>query len=271
LNAAIAAHRLGALVRLVGRVGEDDAAGLLRRQLLDEGVDTRALETVPGTATSVSAIVVDPAGTRQIYNHRGDALALAHGLDTALLEGADVVLVDPRWVGGAAAALEWARRHAVLSVLDADVAPVADLRRLVSLARWAVFSEPGLAVFAPGQAMQQGLGLALQAGCEAAMVTRGERSLLWQRRHGPLLEAAVPRVKATDTTGAGDVFHAALALALAEGMADRAAAAFASAAAALKCKAGQGVFGAPRRAQVEAFLRRWPPHNAGSGPTIPTP
>ena len=51
LNASIAAARLGASVRLIGRVGSDDGARWLRRHLAAEGVEPRGLESVPGTRT----------------------------------------------------------------------------------------------------------------------------------------------------------------------------------------------------------------------------
>lgn len=247
LNASIAAARLGASVRLLGRVGEDDAASFLRQSLRHENVEARGLETVAGALTSVSAIAVDARGERQIFNHRGDALQRAHALDLRQLAGADVVLTDPRWCAGAASALRWAREHGLPSVLDADVAPREDLRALVALAHWAVFSEPGLLCFAPGVPTRAALALALQKGCQVAVVTRGARSLFWMRRGQTLQEMQVPQVKTRDTLGAGDVFHGALAVALGEGLTDSQALAFAAAAAAFKCKNGEGVFGAPWR------------------------
>jgi sulfofructose kinase len=255
-NAAVAAARLGAAVRLIGRVGSEPDVQRLRKRLRTEGIEDRALLSVPGARTSVSAIVVDACGERQIFNHRGDAIARGPALDERVLQGADVVLADPRWVAGARRALGWARARGVVSVLDADVAPQADLLALVPLAQWVVFSEPGTQAFAPGSDETQTLARALALGCEAAMVTRGERDVLWQRRGGALRSASVPQVDAVDTTGAGDVFHAALGIALAEGRADDDAVAFAAMAASLKCLQGPGVLGAPRRADVEGALRR---------------
>ena len=250
LNASIAAARLGASVRLLGRVGDDAAATFLRQRLSHENVEARGLETVSGAVTSVSAIAVDARGERQIFNHRGDALERAHALDLRQLGGADIVLADPRWRAGAESALRWAREQGLPSVLDADIAPREDLCALVALAGWAVFSEPGLQCFAPGRETRAALTQALHAGCEVAMVTRGPRSVLWMRRQGTLQEAKVPRTRARDTLGAGDAFHAALAVGLGEGMAEFKAVAFAVAAAALKCQNGQGAFGAPRRADL---------------------
>jgi len=262
-NASIAAARLGAAVRMIGRVGDEVAVHLLRDRLRIEGVEDRGLERVPGALTSVSAIVVDARGERQIFNHRGDAIDRAHRLDVRVLHGANVVMADPRWAAGAVDALCWARSRRVISVLDADVAPQDDLHRLVPLAQWVVFSEPGLAAFAPGCDTQTGLARALQLGCEVAMVTCGERPVLWRRHDGPLRRQSVPQVPAVDTTGAGDVFHAALAVALGEGRAEADAVVFAAMAAALKCLGGPGVLGAPTRAAVERALRQREPAQTG--------
>ncbi|MBX9874054.1 MAG: sugar kinase, partial [Beijerinckiaceae bacterium] len=61
-------------------------------------------------------------------------------------------------------------------------------------------------------------------------------------------------VAAVEPLGAGDVWHGAFALALAEGQGERAAIRFASAAAAIKCTRFGGRSGAPRRQEIEAFL-----------------
>jgi sulfofructose kinase len=61
-----------------------------------------------------------------------------------------------------------------------------------------------------------------------------------------------------DTLGAGDVWHGAFALALAEGRPEPAAVRFASAAAALKVQRAGGRAGAPTRGELEAFLATQP-------------
>ena len=252
-NAAVAMARLGAHVKLLGRVGDDAAGAFVRQAVQSSGVHT-VLETVAHSYTSVSSVVVDAHGERQIFNHRGDALDKAHTLEVHQLQGARAVLVDPRWCEGALAALQWAQAHQVLSVLDADVAAQADLLLLVPAAQWAVFSEPGLACYAPDAASPaDALTTALAAGAQVAMVTLGERGVLWTRGQGIKMLPSF-QVKAVDTTGAGDVFHAALTLALSESMGETSAIRFASAAAALKCMQRYGVLGTPSRQQVEEYL-----------------
>ena len=253
-NAAIAMARLGANVRLLGRVGDDIAGDFVRGQVQAHKVHA-FLEPVELAHTSVSSVIVDAHGERQIFNHRGDAIAKAHALDTQQLEGAHALLTDPRWCDGALAALQWAAQRGVLSVLDADVAPQSVLHKLVPTARWAVFSEPGLHCFAPQLSQEAALRLALASGAQVAMVTLGERGVVWCEQGSSLVhEQDGFSVRALDTTGAGDVFHAALTIALSENAAHADAVRFASAAAALKCTQRHGVLGTPTRSAVEDFL-----------------
>jgi sulfofructose kinase len=148
-------------------------------------------------------------------------------------------------------------------VLDGDVAPRADLQRLVGLAAWTVCSEPGVAALLglsfdgalDAAVAQRGLAEVLAHGAEVAVVTMGERGLWWQRRGGAASHlAAFDAGSVVDTLGAGDVFHGALAVALSERRGDLDALRFASAAAALKCLRPGGVAGAPYRAEVDAYL-----------------
>ena len=87
--------------------------------------------------------------------------------------------------------------------------------------------------------------LAVTSSAEGVYWLDGDRV-----RHEPAFA-----VETVDTLGAGDIFHAAFALALAEGRDERAALRFANAAAALKCTRPGGGAGAPRRHEVETFLK----------------
>jgi sulfofructose kinase len=256
LHASMACARLGAAARLMARVGDDAAAAFLRRRLAEAGVQAEGVESVRGASTSLASVIVDAQGARQIYIHRGDAIERAHALDTRQLEGADVVLADPRWPDGAAAALLWARAHNVPSLLDADVAPLTALDRLVPLARWVAFSKPGFALWSRGRAREAALRDAVALGPALALVTLGADGACWTDGSGSLHTHSAPPVQARDTTGAGDVFHAALALALAEGRAVPDAVAWACAAAAFKCERGRGADGAPRRRELQRWLRQ---------------
>jgi sulfofructose kinase len=144
-------------------------------------------------------------------------------------------------------------------MLDGDISPAQDLTALVPWADWVVFSEAGL-IHAYGVGGEAGLDLALKADAHgraplAVAQTLGSQGVCWKRAGQPLQhQPAWPVGPVVDTLGAGDVFHAALGLALWEGMGDATAMGWASAAAALKCLQPQGILGAPTRAAVMAFL-----------------
>ena len=73
---------------------------------------------------------------------------------------------------------------------------------------------------------------------------------------GAICSAEAFKVDTVDTTGAGDVFHGAFALALAGGSTEVDALRFASGAAALKCTKPGGRDGIPNAEELTEFLRK---------------
>jgi sulfofructose kinase len=195
----------------------------------------------------------------------GSALVKPPDFDAVLLEGCDLLLADPRCPLWAEAALRGMRERGRPSVFDGDVAPPADLRRLAGLAHWAVFSSQGMRAWLgltveddlTDDHLVRGLDELLEAGAEVAVITQGERGLRWRRRgRPPQSMAAYEAGPVVDTLGAGDVFHGALGVALAEGQSDDDALRFASMAAALKCTGAGGIAAAPSGDQVRAAQAR---------------
>ncbi len=252
-NAAIAVARLGGRAVFWGRVGDDTNADIIADELTAEGVDIAGLRRCPGARTPVSAVLVDRVGERVTLSFRGEGLETDPGwLPLERLEQAAALLCDPRWPQASALALRAARARGLPSVLDAERSETRLLHELVPLVGHAIFSVTGLQNFAPGPSQAEALRRALAAGVtELAAVTRGEKGVLWLRP-GEKKPHDMPafRVEARNTTGAGDVFHGAYALAIAEGQGIEAALRFASAAGALRAQEGA----TPRRAEVEAML-----------------
>jgi sulfofructose kinase len=87
-------------------------------------------------------------------------------------------------------------------------------------------------------------------------VTDGPHGVYWLD-HSGLRHMPAFKVNAIDSLGAGDAFHGAFTLALAEGRDLVDAMRFASATAALKCTKFGGASGAPQRVEVEEFLLRF--------------
>jgi sulfofructose kinase len=263
-NAAVALARLGGHVAFCGPVGDDAAADVFERHFKREGVDVQRMQRLGGHSSSVSAIIIDGQGERMIFNHRGSALTANAPLDVQCLAGCQALWVDPRCPAWALQALQWARANGVPSMLDGDISPAQDLTTLVPWADWVVFSEAGL-VNAYGVGGEAGLDRALQADANgraplAVAQTLGANGVCWKRAGQALMRQPAWAVgPVVDTLGAGDVFHAALGLALWEGMDDVQAMRWACAAAALKCLRPHGILGAPSRAEVMAFLAQASP------------
>jgi len=257
-NAAVAAVRLGARVRFWGPTGQDNTGTFVAAQLAADGVDVSGLRAFDGLTTSTSAVLVDDRGERLVVGYRGTALqAPADWLPVSQLREAGALLADVRWPAGAAAALDAARAAGVPAILDGEVAVPGILHDLAGRADHVVFSERGLEAFA-GDDADAGLREAIARGASVAAVTLGERGVRWIEARAPAEVRVMPAfaVEVVDTLAAGDIFHGAYAVAIAEGCGIAEAMRFASAAAALKCTVSGGRKGAPVRAAVEQFLAR---------------
>jgi ribokinase len=219
-NQAVAARRLGAEVRFIGCVGDDPAGVAIRTQLVAEGIDVAGLFATAAAATGTALIVVDAAGRNQITVAPG----ANHCLDVDMLATRIADLAWPQVLlcqfetpmATVAWALREARAAGAITVLNpAPIRPVPDeIWPLVD------YLTPNL-----GEAERLTGGLAdpqaaaralLDRGVGTVIVTLGERGAL-ACTGDTVLRVPAPEVIAVDTTGAGDAFNGALAVACAEG------------------------------------------------------
>jgi sulfofructose kinase len=256
-SAAVCVARLGGAAALAGRLGEDDTGRRLTEELQREGVDTAWLRRFPGVRSPMSAVMVDEAGERSIMAFSDPRMpADAAWLTPALSGGA--VLADLTWPQGALALFGRAQDAGLPRVLDADRFrhPPAIVRELVEAASHAIFSRPGLAQLTGHDGLAAGLATLAGAGPLVA-VTDGADGVFWLDG-ATLRQQRPPPITALDTTGAGDAFHGAFALALARGQGLLPALRFATAVAAAKCTVAGGRAGLPTPAGLAAFLRHHP-------------
>lgn len=254
-NAAVAVAALGGNSRYVGRVGADPVGSRIVAGLAASHVDVSGVEIRRGVGSPLSAVLVDAAGERIIINHTSDDLFAGDDPGTAGdIEGADAVLVDVRWPVGAVTALQAAASAGIPAVFDFD-RPMADGgANLLDRATHVVCSQAALAATTGTDDPEAGLRELGERTTAWLAVTAGGAGMWWLDGGDVHHLPAFP-VDVVDTVGAGDVFHGAFALALAEGSAAPEAARFASAAAALKCSRPGGREGTPGRHEVEALLK----------------
>lgn len=260
-NQAVAARRLGAEVRLIGCVGDDASGREIRQALAGEGIGVDALLTTGTAATGTALIVVDAEGRNQIAVAPGANRALTTD-DVDRRDGdfawAEVVVVSlevPR--ASARRALERARRHGTPTILNPAPPPEGGLDFL-GLADYATPNEheaarlTGLTLAGVEDAGR--VAAAVRArGAAHAVLTLGAGGAFADGPGGRVRVPAFP-VAAIDTTGAGDAFNGALAVALAERRTLAEAVRFASAAAALACTRRGAQPSMPVRVEVEQRL-----------------
>ncbi|WP_235890787.1 sugar kinase [Pararhizobium mangrovi] len=255
-TAAVTVAKLGGDARFWGRAGDDPAGHVMRDQMAGEGVDTRWFRLFEQARSSVSGVFVDRAGERHIVNFRGGDMPEDAGwLPLSDIREAGCVLADPRWPEGAVAAFDAARKAGVATVLDGDVADTQVFERILPFTDHAIFSEPALRALAGSRTSDALEAIEARFGCTVVAVTLGGEGVAW-RCKGTEMRLPAHEVAVVDTNGAGDVFHGAYALAVANGMQVAEAMRFASAAAALKCTRPDGRSAIPTFDEVIQFQRK---------------
>jgi len=257
VNAAIAVARLGGHAHYAGPLGHpgDTVSNQLIDQMTREGVGTIGVVRVPDATAPVSGIFVDAAGERMITTYRDKRIESARIADPdRLVAGMSMLLADNRFPHFVKPVCEAARRQGIPVVLDADRPTVED-DPLFLVPTHVVFSSECLRATTGQDDLAAGL-MRMTAHSNAFLAVSDGAGAVRYVAGGTVKSLPVFKVDAVDTLAAGDVFHAGVALALAEGRDEVTAMRFGSAAAAIKCTRFGGSMGAPKRAEVDALLAR---------------
>jgi sulfofructose kinase len=254
-TAAVAVAAMGRHVTYWGRLGDDAVATRLIELLRAHGVSELRVKRSPGGKSGTAAVVVDPKGERLLAAFRGAGLDDDPSwLPFDELDRADMLLVDTRWPAASRRALIEARRRRVPSVLDCDLGERELLIELTAAADHTIFAAPGLWRIAGTEDIEAGLRIAQSRTSGLVGVTLGARGACWLDKGALRHQRAFP-VAARDTTGAGDTFHGAYAIAIAEKRPIAEAMRFAAACAAIKAERGEGWDGMPDREAVAKLLQ----------------
>ncbi len=264
-TAAAALTRLGTKASVWSRVGDDLIATDIITELRQYGVNTKAIERVSGCYSTNATVVIDEAGERFIVSYSDPQLykrdVSLNETQQAFIQRHDCVLVDTRWTGAALAALQFARRAGIPTVLDGEVSVDHAVRELAPLAEHAVLSYKGLLDLLElpddTQLSDHDLGDALKLlevrFNNRVYVTRGAAGAYCMEA-GKLCNVPSYAVDVVDTLGAGDVFHGAFCHFLLKRYKAERILRYACAAAAMKCTAGGGRGCLPTMEMLERFL-----------------
>ncbi|MEU6142319.1 ribokinase [Streptomyces sp. NPDC047081] len=251
-NQAIAAARAGATVSMIGAVGTDAYGPQLRSTLEHSGVDTDLLRTIEGPSGTAHIVVDDEGGNAIVVipGANGTVDHLAPG-DEGLIASADALLLQleipmPAVVAGAQAA----RAHGVRTVLTP--APAQPLPPELLTATDLLVANEYEAITLTGRTDAVDAATALLETVPAVVVTLGAAGSLYLARGAEPLAVPAPQVTAVDSTGAGDTFVGALAVALGAERPIREALSWAAAAAALSVQRPGASASMPYRSEIEA-------------------
>jgi len=203
-NQAIAAARAGAQVAMIGATGDDAFARELVEALTGAGVDSAGIRRLAGPS-GIAVITVDDNGENTIVvapgaNGRLTGLTAA---DLATIRGAELLLLQlevPLEIVTAAAESAAAARVPVM--LNPSPAVPLPPNLLASLT---------LLVLNEGEA--QTLGADNLAEVPYVVTTLGSAGARYRGPAGDQIVATPPAVRTVDTTGAGDAFTGAFAVA----------------------------------------------------------
>jgi sulfofructose kinase len=270
-NAAVTVARLGGTAAFAGYLSTDVFGELHFRELVSEGVMTDLVVRGDFPAM-ISSIIVKPDGKRTVVTHKDTIPVLEPDRVDFTKVRPRAILFDGHQPAISVPLAVKAREQNIPTVLDAGSVHKGTLE-LAPLCGCLAASEKFARDLSGEKDPAGALGF-LAKMAPVAIVTLGEAGLVWAARrrcrdarclrrraeHECGSIAAYP-VNAVDTTGAGDIFHGALALAMARGEELLSALRFASAAAALGCTKMGARPAVPTRAEVEALIRRESPKN----------
>jgi ribokinase len=250
---------------MLGRIGDDDFGQQMKKNLQDVGCDTKGLGIEPG-ASGVALIFVDEKGQNSIIVVPGanNAFTPEHvAADASAFTGAKVVLLQlENPTPAVLAAARAGRKAGARVILDPAPAPATPLpAELIKSVDILTPNETEAAILAglppsnltPSQAVAIGRKL-LAMGAQTAIMKLGSQGCVIVGPGDPILIAA-PKVKAVDTTAAGDIFNAGLSVALSEGLDLPSACRFANYAAALSVTRLGAQVAVPSRAEVNEFMK----------------
>jgi sulfofructose kinase len=254
-SAMVACRRWGLRARYVGKIGDDSAGEFQRHEMKREGVQSHWI-VARGCSSQSSFILLDQAsGERTVLWKRDPAIALrAKDLKKNFLSGAKVLLVDGHDTEAATQAAHWAREQRILVVGDFDNR-YPGVESLLEKTDFVLSSKDfPERVTSESDILKSLPKISKEFKSRLIGATLGRLGVLcWDGDRFYLCPGF--KVRAIDTTGAGDIFHAAFVYALTCAWSLQRMLEFSCAAAALNCEAAGARGGIVSLEKIDRLLR----------------
>jgi ribokinase len=255
-NQAVAAARLGGLVTMIGRVGDDLFGEALLTAAAADRIDTTFISKDPQARTGIGMITLDGAGQNTIVVASGAnaCLTAAHvQAAEAAFQGAAVLLLQLETpLETISSAIELAHKHSLQVVLNP--APARELsQELLSNIDYLIPNQNELALLTGVATVPAAVKTLKDIGVNCVIVTMGGEGVTFTE-DGELVYLPAYPVQVVDTVAAGDAFVGAFAVALTEGQGTGQAATWGNAAGALAVTRPGAQPSLPTRDELERFL-----------------
>ncbi len=260
-NQAVAAARAGAQVSFIARVGNDALGKEGIQHLKNEGIDTRFIISDNDVATGVAFIVVDERGENSIVVASG-ANARLNDTDisaaTEVIAASNVLLVQLESpIEAVRSSIVLARRTGTLVILNPAPAQPLDKRFLQEIdiiTPNAVEAEMITGINVTGdESLRMISNKFREFGVMNTLITLGSKGVyIGTSTRNELIPAK--KVRAVDSTGAGDVFSGSLAAFLSEGLSLERAALMANISASISVTRMGAQNSAPAREEIDRSM-----------------
>lgn len=255
-TAMVALARWGIKTKYIGKVGDDEFGSFSLNSLREEGVDASSVIIEPDTTNQFAMIIVDGiSGERTILWDRDERLTLRPDeLRREDICSGRILHLDGHDIEAAIQAARWAREDGIPTVIDIDkVEPLTSelIREIDFVITSARFPQLMTGISEREKAfreIQKEIGgfLCSTLGKEGAIALVD----------GEILYVEGFKIRAVDTTGAGDVFHAGFIYGLLKNWDIREILRFSNAVASLKCLEIGGRKGIPTLEEAMKLLSK---------------
>ena len=257
-QAAVTLARLGVSAGYMGSFGDDETGSFLYQDCLAEGLDLSRCKRYPGVLHSFTNVIVSQKrNTRTFFSYHGAFPPMEFTKeDVAYLSQARILHLDNTRSDDALAAAFIARQHGVLVSLDgSSLSPDHQKNwELVRMTDILITSETFPSRLTGNLDRRQALLEIERAVHPQILISTGGETGCLAVVSGKTEAFPAYSIHPVDTTGAGDVFHGAFLYGLLNGYALSENIRFASAAAAISCRASGGRDGIPRLEEIRRFI-----------------
>ncbi len=253
-TALVTLARLGATVSYLGQFGDDEPSNFLIRDFQKEGVDTSLILTKKGASVLTALVLVDKgSGKRTIFwTDKNRLLLPPKEVSPEIIEETKFLHIDEYDFPAALKGAKLAKEKGIKVIYDGEHI-VPKVEEILNFIDYAIVSKEFALNFTGKRDVEEAGRKIHNKYRGVVCITMGENGSFTLNDEGSFFQKAF-KVKVVDTTGCGDVFHGAFIYGLLQNWDLKRGVKFASATAALKCRALGGRAGIPNRKEVEDFL-----------------